>query len=711
MRPLALFPLFRSVESLKGVGPSLAQALARLLGGARDSAALPVVRDVLFHLPTSVVDRRQVFALKDAPVQTIVSLKVMIEAHYPPQQNSRRARKSPYRIACRDESGEMLLIFFNARGDYLQKMLPAGQVRYISGMLELFDGVLQMAHPEVIASEAEKDAMLTLEPQYPLTHGLSMKKLRQIVGAALKIMQPLPEWQRRDVIQQQCWPDWCSALRTLHLPDNPEDIARESLAYRRLAYDELLASQLSLAIIRQQSIRQQGVRIDKTGRWREQLLARLPFSLTEGQQQVLQEIDRDFASGHRMLRLLQGDVGSGKTIVALLAMMPVLEAGFQCALMVPTDILGRQHLASMLPLIDALGINAAVLSGKLPAAERTRLQQAIAAGEIQLVVGTHALFQETSTFHRLGFVVIDEQHRFGVKQRLALTAKGQRPHVLLMTATPIPRSLTMTAYGDMDSSVLPDKPAHRQPIDTRVVPLSRLPEVVKRLGRAFEQGARAYWICPLVEEPESPGDDAVDLAAAESRYKLFKEQFGERVSLMHGRMSAQAREEAMQAFANGESQLLVATTVVEVGVNVPEATIIVIEHAERFGLAQLHQLRGRVGRGAAASSCILLYSERLSEVAQQRLRAIRETNDGFKIAEEDLVLRGAGDVLGTRQSGMPHFHFADLALHRDLVFMARDDVKLLLHDDPTLQTERGEALRTLLYLFGYDASLRYLQAG
>jgi ATP-dependent DNA helicase RecG len=394
-------------------------------------------------------------------------------------------------------------------------------------------------------------------------------------------------------------------------------------------------------------------------------------------------------------------------------MLPLIEAGHQAALMVPTELLGKQHTIAISKLVEPLGLRVGMLSGKLSAKERNTLLADLASGALHIVIGTHALFQQSVTFARLGMVVIDEQHRFGVEQRLALSAKGQAPHVLLMTATPIPRSLTMTAYGDMDSSTLREKPAGRPRIDTRAVTLSRIDEVIDGLKRSIAIGSKVYWICPLVEEPDPETENAFegDLAAAEERHRVFQQLFGSRVALAHGKMKPAEREAAMQAFAGDGADILVATTVVEVGVDVPDATIIVIEHAERFGLAQLHQLRGRVGRSDKPSSCILLYQPKCSEMARQRLKIIRESDDGFRIAEEDLMLRGAGDVLGTRQSGLPDYRFADLAVHRELVYTARDDVKLILHRDASLQTPRGQALRSLLYLFEYDSSLHYVQAG
>ncbi len=712
MRPTILNPLFRDVATLKGVGPVVREALRRLLGyhsvleesGAR---ANPVIRDLLFHVPSGMVDRRHITTLAAAPLEQTVTVTVTVEAH----QAAPRHRRGPYRITCADETGDMVLVFFNAKPDYLKQVLPVGGKRVISGTIELYDGMRQMVHPEAIAPLDKLQEVARLEPNYPLTHGLGMKTLRHLIAQALSQIPELPEWTDETMRRQQDWPGWVMALTRLHQPQSPADIGADGPAFQRLAYDELLANQLALTMIRRSNHKQSGIIISAESRLQEEALQALPFALTDGQYAVLAEMIHDMTSGERMLRLLMGDVGSGKTVVALLAMLAVIDAGYQAALMVPTEILGRQHANSLSRLTAALGIKIAVLTGKLSGGERRALLEAIAAGEVHIVIGTHALFQESVHFDRLGMVVIDEQHRFGVGQRLALSAKGEHPHVLLMTATPIPRSLALTAYGDMDSSALREKPAMRQPIDTRVVPLSRVEAVVNGLRRALEQGSKVYWICPLVEETEGKEQVTGDLAAAEERYRVFKAIFGERVALAHGKQKAPERQAAMQGFAGDAYDILVATTVVEVGVDVPEATIMVIEHAERFGLAQLHQLRGRVGRGDKPSSCVLLYAENASDIAKKRLKVIRDSQDGFAIAEEDMRLRGAGDALGTRQSGMPDFCFADLALHRDLVLAARDDVKLLMHRDPELAGTRGQALRILLYLFDYDASLRFLRAG
>lgn len=723
MRPKQLHSWFTPVDNLKGVGDVILGHLRRLFD--TPPRELPRLKDLVFHLPVEVVDRRN-GDMKAG--EGVVTLRVKVERHDPPPQNR---RTTPYRVMCSHEKGMVTLVFFHAKGDYLLRQLPVGQQRVVSGRVENTGRGWQMVHPDAIGAPQEYDNIAKLEPVYPLTQGLSHRKMIQLIQQALKLLTPLPEWQDEHLLKQKGWIGLLESLRRLHAPQLREDLSTVSPHFQRLAYDELLASQLALALIRERMKRgAAGVVIPMhPGEKEKQLLAALPFTLTEGQQKVLEEIAADMASGQRMLRLLQGDVGSGKTVVALLAMMKVVEAGAQAALMVPTEILGRQHLAFM----RSIGMEVVMLSGSTEPVERQQILTGLAEGRIPVVIGTHALFQESIIFKKLGLAVIDEQHRFGVNQRLMLAEKGQATHILLMSATPIPRSLTLTLFGDMDVSLLRQKPVGRQLITTRAIPLARSEEMLQAIGTALDRGEKIYWICPLVEQntdlavslPTEQGSTRSggglgvsppfkqedDLAAATLRHREFTARFGPRIGLVHGRMKGEERERVMARFASGEDRLLVATTVVEVGVDVPDATIMVIEHAERFGLAQLHQLRGRVGRGDKPSSCVLLYADKIGQVGKDRLRILRESNDGFVIAEEDLRLRGGGEMLGTKQSGMPEFRFADLARDSELLFAARDECKLILHRDPELKTPRGEALRCLLYLFEQDKNVRLLGSG
>ncbi|TIQ95787.1 ATP-dependent DNA helicase RecG [Mesorhizobium sp.] len=702
MRPSILDPLFVPITSLAGVGQKVGTMIERVVPADLGDRAARAA-DLLFVLPNTVIDRRNRPGIALAAEGQIVTLEVRVDRHQPPPRGNRSV---PYRIYAHDDTGEIALTFFHAHAAYLQKMLPEGERVVISGRMEWFNGRPTMVHPDHIAPLDEAEGLPLVEPVYPLTAGLSAKVLRRAIGQALGRLPELPEWQDDAFMRRHTFPSFGDALIRIHYPKDPIDVAVEGAAWRRLAYDELLAGQVSLALVRTRIRRLSGRPLVGDGRVVEKLRAALPYKLTLSQEFALGEINADLADPERMLRLLQGDVGSGKTVVALLAMGRAVEAGGQAALMAPTEILARQHLATIAPLAEKAGLSVAVLTGREKGRERAETLEGLASGAIDIVVGTHALFQETVTFHDLVLAVVDEQHRFGVHQRLAITAKGDAPDMLVMTATPIPRTLVLTAFGDMDVSKLTEKPAGRQPIRTVTLRMERLDELVGRMVDAVAEGQKIYWICPLVEESEE-----IKLMSAEDRFASLKPLFGEQIGLVHGRMKGAEKDDAMRAFKQGETRILIATTVIEVGVDVPDATIIIIEHAERFGLAQLHQLRGRVGRGDKPSSCVLLYKDPLGETAKRRLSVMRETEDGFRIAEEDLKLRGEGELLGTRQSGTPGFQVARIEFHADLLEAARDDARLILSRDPELQSGRGEALRLLLYLFGRDEAVRLLRAG
>lgn len=698
MRPKPLFPLFAPVDSLPGVGAKIARLIEKLAGGR--------VVDLLWHFPNAVVDRRAAPPLGEVVSGQVVTLRLRVEGHIPPA-----SPRGPTRVRCvpaDGTAGTIDLAYFRAGGDWLAKTFPVGEERLVSGRVDWFNDLLQMPHPDRVGLPEEWDEIAIVEPVYPLTAGLAPKLLHKAVQAALARAPELPEWQDPAWLSARGWPGWREALTALHAPADDGDLSALAAPRQRLAFDEMLANQLALALIRRAMKRRPGRALVGNSRLAAKVEAALPYRLTGAQRQSLAEIAGDMADSTRMLRLLQGDVGSGKTVVALLAMLIAVEAGAQAALLAPTEILARQHHDGLAPLVEAAGLRLALLTGRDKGRARAALLDQVAAGDIHILVGTHALLQEDVAFRDLGLAVIDEQHRFGVHQRLSLSDKGRGTDVLVMTATPIPRTLQLTAYGDMDVSRLWEKPPGRQPVDTRTVPLERLEEVIAGVKRRLDQGAKVYWVCPLVEESETG-----ELAAATARHADLAGRFGPRVGLVHGRLKATAKDAVMAAFADprGGVDLLVATTVIEVGVNVPEATVMVIEQAERFGLAQLHQLRGRIGRGSGASTCLLLYGQPLGATAKARLRTLRETEDGFRIAEEDLRLRGAGEVLGTRQSGLPEFRCADLAVHGDLLAAATDDAKLMLERDPDLQGERGTALRTLLYLFERDAAVKYLRSG
>jgi ATP-dependent DNA helicase RecG len=692
LRPEILYPLFAPTTTLPGIGPRLAKLVEKTAG--------KTLASLCWHLPTGVIDRRFSPKLAEAPEGATVTVTVTVDAHLPPGN-----RRLPYKVRCHDGTAGLMLVFFHAHEDYLRRQLPIGEQRVVSGRIENYAGLAQMTHPDHIATLAEIAQLQRVEPIYPMTAGLTPKLLGRAVQAAIGRVPELPEWIDPSLLRKMGWPAWHTALWVAHNPTSAEDLLPNTPARRRLGYDELLANQLALALVRASQRRPMGRSIAGDGGLRNLVRAALPYQLTGAQGQALAEIDADLASGHRMLRLLQGDVGSGKTVVALLAMLNAVETGAQAALLAPTEILARQHFATIEPLAAVAGVRVALLTGRDKGKARTATLKALAEGFMPVVVGTHALVQEDVAFHDLALAVVDEQHRFGVEQRLALAAKGRQAHLLAMTATPIPRTLMMTVYGDLDVSRLIEKPSGRLPIDTRTLPLDRLEEVVAAVRRAIAGGARVFWVCPLVDE-----SDMVDLAAAEQRFRELGASFGERVGLVHGRMKAAERDAAMAAFADGGLDILVATTVIEVGVDVPAASVMVVEHAERFGLAQLHQLRGRIGRGEARSTCLLLYQPPLGETAKARLKILRETEDGFRIAEEDLRLRGAGELLGTRQSGLPEFRLARPAEHGDLIAIAHNDARLILERDHALESSRGKALRILLYLFERDAAVKTIRA-
>jgi ATP-dependent DNA helicase RecG len=693
MRPQSLTPLFAQVTSLPGIGPRLGKLVEKLAG--------PLVVDLLWHLPLGVIDRRNAPEVAQAKGGEVATLTVTVDEHLVP-----RSPRQPYRVWCSDETGRLCLTYFNGREDYLKKLLPPGEVRVISGKIEIYQGEVQMTHPDHVVPLDQRESILRVEPVYGLTAGLTQRPVQKAIDAAVERAPELPEWQDAAFHKKQKWEGWKDALAKAHAPAADTDLSPGTPARSRLAFDELLASQLAIALVRHHNRTLAGHATTGDGRLRKAVLASLPFELTASQKVAIEEIAADLGKAERMIRLLQGDVGSGKTLVALLAMLTCVEAGAQAALMAPTELLARQHHATIAPLAEVAGIKVALLTGRDGQRQKKETLKGLAEGSIQLVVGTHALVQEDVEFADLALAVVDEQHRFGVHQRMALSSKGHAVDLLVMTATPIPRTLMLAAYGDLDVSKLTEKPAGRQPIDTRTIPLERIGEVADGIGRQIATGARVYWVCPLIEESEE-----IDLANAEERFRILSARFPGKVGLLHGRLKGAEREATMAAFAEGRLSILVATTVIEVGVDVPAATVMVIEHAERFGLAQLHQLRGRVGRGSAKSTCLLLYVQPLGETAKARLAIMRETEDGFRIAEEDLKLRGAGELLGTRQSGLPDMRLADLAIHGELLQAARDDARLIVDRDPELQSERGKALRALLYLFRRDDAVRTLRAG
>jgi ATP-dependent DNA helicase RecG len=692
MRPEILFPLFAPVDTLKGVGPRVAPLLTKLAG--------PIVRDVAFLVPHSLV-RRTPAQLSAATGGEVMTFEVTIDEIQKP-----RTSAQPLRIRVSDPTGFLTLVFFGRFGDQIATRHPLGAKRIISGKVEDDKFGRQMVHPDYILAPDKRDEIPELEAIYPATEGLPPRRVRTFALEALERAPELPEWQDAAWLKQERFPPWREALARLHNPETEADLAPTSPHYRRLAYDELLAQQLAMAQRKAERRREPAVKI-AAGDIAAKIRADLPFAFTGAQERALAEVRADLTAGERMSRLIQGDVGSGKTVVAMCAMADVAAGGGQSALMAPTEILARQHYETISGPLTDHGVGVILLTGRDKGAGRAEKLRALASGAVKVAVGTHALFQDDVAFHQLQLAVVDEQHRFGVSERQRLQTKGHAVHLLAMSATPIPRTLELTMYGDLDVSRIDEKPPGRTPVATRAAPMTRVAEVEARLREAVAGGAQAFWICPLVSESE-----LIDLKAAETRAAELKQTIGPSVGLIHGKLTPAAKDAVMAEFADGKLSVLVATTVVEVGVNVPNATIMVIEQAERFGLAQLHQLRGRVGRGRQESSCVLLYDPPLSETAQKRLDILRRTDDGFLIAETDLELRGGGDALGLKQSGFPDYVFADvLGPHRDLIAAAGDDARLIVGRDPEVSSDRGKALQVLQELFDWKAGLGLRDAG
>jgi len=693
----ALAPLLAPLGTLKGVKEAEARLIARAAGGSR-------VQDLLLHLPERYQVRHRIARPSEAPAEGEVLVQVLVGSH----KAGRSAQGRPYvRLRC-EAGGETLTAYLmNWQKAWAEKALPVGAARWFAGTLKAEGEDWVIVNPQVSVRE---DAIPLVQPVWPLTGKLALPQVTRAMAAALALLPDLPEWADAPLLRREGWPGFAPALRAIQAPAEPPGEAPR----RRLAYDELLSGQVALGLVRRRSRERPGRALAGDGALRAKALAAFGFPPTEAQRQAIAEIDADLAAPRRMLRLLQGDVGAGKTLVAVMAMLRAAEAGAQAALMAPTELLARQHLRTFEKLCGAAGVPVALLTGSVKGKERKRVLAGLADGSIPLVLGTHALFQEGVAFRDLALAVVDEQHRFGVAQRLMLAEKGDAVDMLVMTATPIPRTLLLTQWGEMAVSRLAGKPPGRQPITTRVVSQDRLDEVKRRLGMAVARADRAYWVVRAINE-SGKGTDYDDSVAAQTRFDELSKMFPGLVGLAHGQQDITVREAALADFAAGRTRILVATTVIEVGVDVPEATIMLIEQAERFGLAALHQLRGRVGRGSKPSSCLLVHSPGLTEGEKRRLLVLRDSDDGFEIAEEDLRARGGGDALGARQAGLPGARLLDPREEPEeyarLVDIAHRDAELLLEKDKDLAGPRGRAARLLLAVFGHDLSMAPLDAG
>jgi len=690
---VAFEALLSPARAPRGARRDTFDLIAKVAGGR-------LVRDLVLLPPNSAIDRRLCVPIADANDGDIVTIEAEVDGHMAAYKGL------PHRIRLRDQTGFLTVAYFRGAEEMLKRMWPVGQTRLVSGKVTFHDGMRQMLHPDHVVDPDKGEAPPAVEPVYPLTQGLAGRTLARAILGALDSVPETPEWLEATTVKAHDWPDFRTALEHMHRPAAPEDILPEGPFRTRLAYDELFARQCALRLRRARRRKEPGRAVLGDESRTTALLQSLPYAPTGAQARAVAEIFADMGEAAPMLRLLQGDVGSGKTLVAALSMARAAEAGLQSAMMAPTDLLARQHGATLAPMLEAAGVPMVVLTGRDKGKERKAILERLAAGDAAVVVGTHALFQEEVFFHDLGLIVIDEQHRFGVSDRLRMVSKGYAPHVLVMSATPIPRTLALSIHGDMDLSVLDEKPPGRQPIKTATMPMSRMDDVIEAIGEAAKRGERAYWVCPLIEESE-----AIDLAAVEDRHRELKARFGDSVEVVHGRLTPTQREAAMERFRSGQSFLLVATTVIEVGVNVPEATIMVIEHAERFGLAQLHQLRGRVGRGDKQGACVLLWKPPLGEGAKERLDAIRRNDDGFAIAEIDFRMRGAGDMLGTQQSGLPPFRLVSPEVHANMLGAADKEARLAIQRDADLTSPRGEAIRLVLALFGHAEAAELARSG
>ena len=685
MRPKILYKLFSNLETIKGIGPKNAKLIERLCG--------KYLLDLILHRPIAYIDRRNSPKIKDLSNNSIVTLILKVDGHTPSFN-----KRMPYKITCSDDTGQLNIVYFNLRGPYLKKMFPIGSKKVVSGKVEEFNGIFQMTHPQHIADESNLDSVKKIECVYPLTAGISSKIIQKSINSSLAIIDDLPEWIPNDYLQKNNWTSWKKSIYEMHNPNELKE-DKEDIYLNRLVFDELLSQQLTVRLIKNKISKLKGNIIKPNGSLLEHLKSHLSFELTDDQNQAIKEISKDQSSPNKMLRLIQGDVGSGKTIVALHSMIQCAENSKKSILMAPTEILAEQHYNTIMLFAEKLKLSCALIT----ASNKKNHNY-----ESDILIGTHALFQDKVSIDNIGLIVIDEQHRFGVHQRILLNEKaGNECDILLMTATPIPRTLELASYGDMDITKIVQKPKNRKPIITKSINLNKIESLKEALTKKLKQQEKIYWVCPLVDE-----SDKMDLQSVNQRVLDIQKYYKDfNVEMVHGQMKQEEKNKIMDNFKNFKTQILVATSVIEVGIDDPDATVIIIENSERFGLSQLHQLRGRVGRGTKQSTCILLFDGPLTENAKRRINVMKETNDGFKIAEEDLSIRGAGEILGTRQSGLPNFRLTDLNVHKSLMTQAREMAIKIVDKDPELSSDQGKSLRLLLHLFNNQVAIDYLKSG
>ena len=685
MRPKILYKLFSNLETIKGIGPKNAKLIERLCG--------KYLLDLILHRPIAYIDRRNSPKIKDLSNNSIVTLILKVDSHTPSFN-----KRMPYKITCSDETGQLNIVYFNLRGPYLKKMFPLGSKKVVSGKVEEFNGIFQMTHPQHIADESNLDSVKKIECVYPLTAGISSKIIQKSINSSLAIIDDLPEWIPNDYLQKNNWTSWKKSIYEMHNPNELKE-DKEDIYLNRLVFDELLSQQLTVRLIKNKISKLKGNTIKPNGSLLESLKNHLSFELTDDQNQAIKEISKDQSSPNKMLRLIQGDVGSGKTVVALHGMIQCAENSKKSILMAPTEILAEQHYNTIKLFADKLKLSCALIT----ASNKKNHNY-----ESDILIGTHALFQDKVSIDNIGLIVIDEQHRFGVHQRILLNEKaGNECDILLMTATPIPRTLELASYGDMDITKIMQKPKNRKPIITKSINLNKIESLKEALIKKLKQREKIYWVCPLVDE-----SDKIDLQSVNQRVLDIQKYYKDfNVEMVHGQMKQEEKNKIMDNFKNFKTQILVATSVIEVGIDDPDATVIIIENSERFGLSQLHQLRGRVGRGTKQSTCILLFDGTLTDNAKKRINVMKETNDGFKIAEEDLSIRGAGEILGTRQSGLPNFRLTNLNVHKSLMLQAREMAIKIVEKDPELSSDQGKSLRLLLHLFNNQVAIDYLKSG